>query len=131
MRKLAATILAFSCLLSSTGINVHMHYCMDKLSSWGFVNDRPALCSVCGMDKTASDGGCCKDESVFLKNTSDQQSTEISVELPQIFNFVQAVPLADILPVYISTLTDKNFGYLFNVRSNTPPVYLFKCVFLI
>jgi hypothetical protein len=131
MRKLIATIVAFYFIFSATGINVHMHYCMDELDSWGLVNDSSATCSVCGMKKSETGSGCCKDESVFLKNTSDQQSTGMSVELPQIFNSVTTAPSENIVVVYISTFTNKNFGYLFKVRSNIPPVYLFNCVFLI
>lgn len=131
MLKLIATILAFFYLFSATGINVHMHYCMGELGSWGLVSNNSAVCSICGMEKSAIDGGCCNDETVFLKNTSDQQNTEISVKLPQIYISAPAVPLADILPVYISTLAINNLGYLQDIRSKTQPVYLFNCIFRI
>lgn len=75
--------------------------------------------------------GCCKDEHKFIKNSSDQQSTEnifqvthfFAAELPSFY-------LAEQVPVY-SSLTVEYPVTNAPLGSSQPPVYLFKRTFLI
>jgi hypothetical protein len=131
MRKLITTILAFFYLFSATGINVHMHYCMDKLTGWGVANSDSAVCAFCGMEKTEKDGGCCKDESRLVKSTGDQQVTEASIQLMQ--------AASEALPALIIEFSTINYTSISRDNSyvHTPPrsagvaVYIRNCVFLI
>lgn len=86
MRKL---ILAISLLVYSAvtcGVEVNLHYCMDRLASvelFGNSNDR---CSLCGMDMH-KDNNCCHDESKLVKLEQDQSK-------PQLQDFQFPVPVA-------------------------------------
>lgn len=71
MKKVFAFILAIVYLSSTVGATIHLHYCMDKLVNWT-LQEEGSKCKNCGMEK---DGGCCKDENKFVKNTIDQSAT--------------------------------------------------------
>ena len=71
MKKCFVLIIAVVYLSSIVGATVHLHYCMDKLVNWS-LNDEGNKCKKCGMEK---DGGCCKDESKFVRNSLDQSTT--------------------------------------------------------
>jgi hypothetical protein len=73
MKKLLITILAIVYLGTSSGVVLHMHYCMGKLAELGFSAKTSSICSKCGMPQSTKKKGCCKDESSFVKNTSDQK----------------------------------------------------------
>ena len=95
MKKVFVAILAFFYLVSSTGATVHMHYCMNKLVSWGFgpKKSNKKTCSFCGMKmKVNGDhsveqtNGCCKDEQKFIKIEKDQKASVIGYNLLKHFN---------------------------------------------
>ena len=82
MKKFLVSILTFLYLSSSIGATVHMHYCMDKLVSWGFSQKETnkKACDFCGMAKKPSGdhcvkatSGCCKDKQKLVKLESDQK----------------------------------------------------------
>lgn len=73
MKKLLITILAIVYLSASSGVVMHMHYCMGKLAESGFSAMSNEICANCGMKQSTKKKGCCKDESSFIKNTSDQK----------------------------------------------------------
>jgi len=80
MKKILVSILAVFYLASSVGATVHLHYCMDKFIDWSLLKGGDK-CNKCGMEK---DGGCCKDENKFVKNSVDQNIVGSAVELMQI-----------------------------------------------
>lgn len=64
-------------LLTTTGVNLQLHYCMGKLSHLGLVQTESKKCATCGMKKQSTNSkGCCKDESKLVKNDSDQKAAE-------------------------------------------------------
>ena len=129
MRKLITTILAFFYLFSATGINVHMHYCMDKLTGWGVANTDSAICAFCGMEKTEKDGGCCKDESRLIKSTGDQQIAEASIQLMQTASDALPASIIEIPGIsIISTSPENNYVHT-PPRSAGVAVYIRNCVF--
>ena len=77
MKKILVSILAVFYLASSVGATVHLHYCMDKFIDWSLLKGDGDKCDKCGMEK---DGGCCKDENKFVKNSIDQNTTESAVQ---------------------------------------------------
>lgn len=87
MKKALASILAILYLTSALGATIHLHYCMDKLINWSLFKDDGDKCGKCGMEK---DGGCCKDEQKFVKNSVDQKVTESSFEA---IKFLLVTPL--------------------------------------
>ncbi len=73
MKRLLTIIIAMSYLCLSIGITVHIHYCMGKIVGASLVEqDEDHHCSHCGMNKTSSKKGCCKDEHKVFKSTNDQ-----------------------------------------------------------
>jgi hypothetical protein len=108
-----------------------MHYCMDKMDGWGLVSEGSAICSVCGMEKIDKEDGCCKDESKFLKNTSDQQNSEIAIQLIQVTGAALPASLLDRHLVYAGVHEYENFHLNPLNRSSHPPVYILNCIFRI
>jgi len=104
MKKIIVSILTVLYLFSSTGATIHMHYCMDKLISWD-LSGHGNKCSNCGMEKKGH-GGCCKDQSKFVKNDFDQKVTESMIAGIQ---FVSSAPVAfiNISENFSSSLSEK------------------------
>jgi hypothetical protein len=80
MKRIIAAILAFLYLSTSLGATVHLHYCMGKLVSWGFVDHENKGSEMCGMQEKATDKtsvitkpGCCRDEHKQVKTGGDQK----------------------------------------------------------
>ncbi len=80
MKKFFAGLLAVLYLSTSMGASIHLHYCMGKLISWGFVNHESRNCDYCGMPKfngqtgnPIAKKGCCSDEHKQLKTDKDQK----------------------------------------------------------
>ncbi len=125
------TILALVYLASSTGAVMHLHYCMGKLAETSFSKNNNATCGKCGMKTSKKKGGCCKDESKFIKNEQDQKLSLTQFEFQQ-----QAIAL---LPIATCVLPEAKLSnqLLITNAPNAPPdihapsVYLRVCSFLI
>lgn len=65
MKKLFVFILAVIYLSEASGMGLHLHYCMDKLVSWGLTQSQNK-CSTCEHTISCSPKiackDCCKDE---------------------------------------------------------------------
>jgi hypothetical protein len=95
MKKIAVVILALLYIITTTGANLNMHYCMGELADWGFGSNKSKTCGFCGMEKgDEKDNGCCKDELKFIKNENDQKFVESA-------NYTLKIPAVAQLPVYI------------------------------
>lgn len=80
MKKFILSILAVVYITTSSGAVVHLHYCMDKLISWGLWDSKAGdKCDKCGMSKSKK--SCCKDKSKFVKITKDQKAIKGSINL--------------------------------------------------
>jgi len=75
MTRFLVTILAALYLTASTGVTVHMHYCMGSLVGLGLTPQDSDHCSECGMKKGESEHGCCSDEEKQIKIEEDQKRT--------------------------------------------------------
>ena len=128
MKKILVSIFAVFYLASSVGATVHLHYCMDKLINWSLLNGDGDKCHKCGMEKN---GGCCKDEQKFVKNTIDQNIAQSAVQ------FMQGLSTGA-----LSAVIDTSENYFsFLIKSypicHAPPlisageIYILNCVFRI
>ena len=131
MKKLLVTILAIVYLGTSSGVVLHMHYCMGQLAELGFSVKSSKVCSKCGMLQSTKKKGCCKDESSFVKNTSDQKLDLNSFQLLQSFAIETMHPLMETpAPMF------QEIALLLPI-SHAPPdaggpaVYIRVCSFLI
>jgi hypothetical protein len=95
MKRLLAIIIATSYLCLSIGITVHIHYCMGRIVGASFVeHEEDHYCSHCGMNKTASKNGCCKDEHKIFKSSDDQLVAKMLFVKAGFGEFVPAAPIA-------------------------------------
>ncbi len=92
MKKILVSILALIYLSTSIGATVHLHFCMGKLLSWGFIAHESKDCDFCGMPKNADNNhcfsaknGCCKDESRQIKTGGDQKISSSGLQLLNVF----------------------------------------------
>lgn len=113
MKKVIVSILAVLYLCSSVGATVHLHYCMEKLVNWSLTDKDSDQCDKCGMQK---DGGCCKDEHKFVKNSLDQKAAESAVQLMQIIATATPATFNNISELYPPSITE-NYPI-----SHAPPI---------
>jgi hypothetical protein len=127
MKKIIVSILAIFYLSFSVGATVHVHYCMDRLVNWSLLNTEGDKCGKCGMEK---DGGCCKDEDKFVKNSIDQNIASSAVQFSQILS-VDA-PTNFITPEnYSSSQIEEYTNCHAPPLLSTGEIYLRNCVFRI
>lgn len=131
MKKLLVTILAFIYLTTTTGATVHVHYCMGKLVSWSFWEDKEDKCSVCGMAKAKTLAkGCCTEEHKQFKSDKDQKLTETTFYLNHASAATHSITHYELPAATITFLTETN------PVSNAPPrsqvaIHIRNCVFRI
>jgi hypothetical protein len=126
MKKILVSIFAVFYLASSVGTTVHLHYCMNKLINWSLLNGGGDKCDKCGMEK---DGGCCKDDQKFVKNSIDQKVTESSIEVIKFAPATSPVAFVSISEFYSSIVHEYTI-------THAPPesggeIYIRNCVFRI
>lgn len=132
MKKFVITIVAILYIGTSSGVTVHMHYCMGKLADWGLSSEKNNSCGNCGMEKSSEkDNGCCKDEQKFIKNTADQKIAETSFQFKTIFSeaIVQSYPELPI--IQIASITEENPISHAPPRTQGVAVYILYHTFLI
>lgn len=132
MKKFIVAILAFLYLTTSSGANLHMHYCMGELTDWGLGHNNSKTCGRCGMEKSdEKDNGCCRDEHKFVKNDADQKAVE-SVVLNFTLQLIDVpVPFFLLSENLVSSITEEYPISHAPPRSGTPPVYLLNRTFRI
>ena len=132
MKKFAAAILAIFYLSTSTGANIHMHYCMGELADWGLGHNKSKTCGSCGMEKSSEkDNGCCKDEHKFVKNTTDQKIVESSLQFTGIFGNAIVPDYPELPSIKLSSLAEENPVSNAPPRSSGVAVYILNGTFLI
>lgn len=96
MKKLFVLILSILYLGSSVGATINLHFCMNKLVSWGISHVEhggSSTCDFCGMMKDGeTDNGCCKDEQRQVK-------LDIAHNVVQTFQLDHLISPA-VIPVY-------------------------------
>lgn len=140
MKKFLVTILAFIYLITTVGATVHLHYCMDKLVAWCFVNEgsNKKVCPYCGMTKSATDKhcekenqGCCKDEQKIVKLENDQKVSDAAFQFTQISSDAISHSLTDYSFEYAFSLTEKFAVTHAPLRTQGVSLFVRNCVFLI
>ena|SRR4026208_2301096 len=132
MKKILIAIFAFFYLAVCSGFTVHMHYCMGELADWDFGHNKSKTCSKCGMDKSdEKDNGCCKDEHKFIKNNTDQKTTQSTIQLVKLISVAIPVSFVEIPSVNFPSVTEINPLSHAPPRSGGVAVYIRNCVFLI
>lgn len=132
MKKVVIAIVALFYLAVSSGFTVHMHYCMGKLADWDLGHNKSKTCSKCGMKKSdEKDNGCCKDEHKFIKNITDQKTSETGFHLIKLISVALPVSFVEVPAASFSSETEINLLSHAPPRSAGVAVYIRNCVFLI
>lgn len=108
MKKILAVIVALVYLSTSTGANIHLHYCMGKLADWGLGQSSANTCSNCGMEKSeGKDNGCCKDDHRFVKNDTDQKTAEDGFQMLQLMSVALPVSFIEIPEINTPSVSEE------------------------
>jgi len=83
------------------------------------------------MKKTQQKGGCCKDESKFVKNTTDQKAGVSNVEFNKTFDSQEQVPGFQIPVPALQNTALVNYAPHAPPDKEASPIYLRVCSFLI
>ncbi len=115
MKKVLFFILSILYLTTSTGADLHYHYCMGNLVNWSiWISKEDKKCGKCGMEKEENaNNGCCKDEHKWVKIEDDQKA-----------NFLLGAPIfatteTNHLPGCIILRPNNPFNLI--PQSNAPP----------
>ncbi|MEP7376109.1 MAG: hypothetical protein ABI675_22120 [Chitinophagaceae bacterium] len=132
MKKFLIGIVALLYITTSSGAVVHLHYCMGKLAGWDFGENKSKTCGGCGMEKAGEkDNGCCKDEHKFLKNDSDQKTTNSVFALTPIIAVAHPSTFFELPATYFTPIaTERPFDYDPS-RSGIGCLHIRNCVFRI
>lgn len=129
MKKLIAIIFIVTYFVTSSGVIVRLHYCMDKLADWSFSTRAKAICDSCGMEKKGHKG-CCHDENRIIKVNKDHKTST------QIFDFLKLTlhPFQNRLFESVQLRAYKIVAAYYS--TNSPPtlvvhLYLFNSIFRI
>ena len=137
MKRVLISILAFFYLSTSLGATLHLHYCMGKLVSWGFVSNESENCSFCGMPKKKSAGenqirknNCCKDDHKEIRTVGDQKSFAYDGQV-QNSSFSAVLTHHFSAENMVSCLCQPHDLIQAHSKSDHQPVYLRNCNFRI
>jgi hypothetical protein len=137
MKRFLAAILALVYLSFSTGVMVHLHYCMGKFVSWSLSDHGSKVCDYCGMPKKSStDSGliknnCCQDEHKQIKTEKDQKTVSPGLQITKPFQDVVIAQYPELGNLYRSSLA------IVHPNINGPPpasgvaAFLLNCNFRI
>lgn len=132
MKKVFVTILAFLYLGASSGAMVTMHYCMGQLADTQLGQNKAKSCQKCGMAKTTPNKkGCCKDVHQFIKDNSDQKTTEAGIQLLHLTATVQPALYAFQWYDFTGSQTVTHPVNHSPPYQSGPPLFIRNCVFLI
>jgi hypothetical protein len=109
MKRFLITLLSILYLASSTGMTVHIHYCMGNIMGISLIEKKETRCGKCGMQKTL-ENGCCKDDHQTFK-TNDHQLAKASFDFTrqQITSIPQHTYSLNSVPVF-TTYVNKVVG---------------------
>lgn len=78
VKRFVVLIIALLYLAASSGVTMHMHYCMGQHVTTTFTEEEgdDHHCSHCGMTKKKGGNGCCNDEQKIVKVDDDHSLTK-------------------------------------------------------
>ncbi len=125
MKKFLLSILAIIYLGISTGVTLHIHYCMGKLVDIGLVSKSNNRCDKCGMVKVNNHKGCCHDEQKVVKIQQDQNNATTAIhQITQLSSVAVAVNYTDLPAVAVSSLPEENSCFDIPARRPGVAVYI-------
>ncbi|MEO6542322.1 MAG: hypothetical protein ABIN74_15070 [Ferruginibacter sp.] len=102
---------------------------MGKLADSGLTKETSKTCSTCGMEETGN--GCCRHEEKFVKNDTDQKTTDSGFQFTQLHYKVPHHFFEEAFSNNFSDVTWVNPINLSPPGDGRKAVYIRNCVFLI
>jgi hypothetical protein len=130
MKKLITICIALCYFVVSSGMVVHVQYCMGKISAVKSADSTPK--KKCGCSKKAKPKKCCTFETKLLKAASHYSSNKDKVDFSPKYddkNSAETNLLADFFTTY--SLSNSLLLYNSPPQINTQPLYILHAVFLI
>jgi hypothetical protein len=126
MKKVLATILAFTYLALASGVVVSVHYCMGEVAGVAIGHSNADTCGTCGMEND----GCCHDDVSVVKVQDSHAMATAQVDLLKAEYAVQQREQPFHVPAVLSA------AYAHPVAHGppdaaTPPLHILHCVFRI
>jgi len=100
---------------------------MDKFIDWS-LSKGGEKCNKCGMEK---DGGCCKDENKFVKNSVDQKVAESAIQLIQVTAVATPAAFIYASECHFNAIIQENLLSHAPPRNNGVGIYILNSVFRI
>lgn len=100
-------------IVMTVGIPVYLHYCGGELETVNYVVKGDGCCG--GQDEQdETDGGCCKNENLLIKNSTDFTLKELNqYKVPNVFGHICFHTLQPLNTITVNVITeqcvDKNF----------------------
>lgn len=132
MKRLLLTILALFYLGMSTGMTVHLHYCMGELVKFGLSAPEQSACPYCGMKKKEeSKKPCCKDDAAQAKVEQSPKADSQNYQFPLLMP-IPADPMAWKIPVAVWSVASHNAHLPHTPPEKEPvPVFIRNCTYRI
>lgn len=82
MKRVIAIFFLFFYTISAVGVQLHLHYCMNKLINVSLWYDKEDACNSCGMKKEKR--GCCADKLIKLGVKTKHQKMDATSSIKKI-----------------------------------------------
>ena len=105
MKKLTTFILAIFYFIFSSGVTMHMHYCMGEFVKFSLSDTNKGVCGKCGMENHDADNGCCRDLQVTAK-ISDAHLMS-GHDFKPLTSYTDLIP--PLSPIYADEIVTKSF----------------------
>jgi hypothetical protein len=126
MKKVLATILAFTYLALASGVVVSVHYCMGEVAGVAIGHSNADTCGTCGMDND----GCCHDDVSVVKVQDSHAMATAQVDLLKAEYLVQQPDHRFVGPAVLSASLTRPVAHGPPDASATP-LHILHCVFRI
>lgn len=126
MKRVLATILAFTYLALASGVVVSVHYCMGEVAGVAIGHTNADTCGTCGMDNE----GCCHDDVSVVKVQDSHAMASAHVDLLKAEYFVQHADQSFRAPSILSAAFARPMAHG-PPDAATPPLHILHGVFRI
>ena len=126
MKKVLATILAFTYLALASGVVVSVHFCMGEVAGVAIGHTDADTCGSCGMDND----GCCHDDVSVVKVQDSHSMVSAQVDFVKAESLLQQAGPHFREPSLLSAAVARPVAHG-PPDIATPPLHLLHCVFRI
>jgi hypothetical protein len=126
MKRVLATILAFTYLALTSGVVVSVHYCMGEVAGVAIGHTNADACGTCGMDND----GCCHDDVSVVKVQDSHAIASAHVDLLKAESLALQADQSFHVPATLSAACARPVAHG-PPDAATTPLHILHCVFRI